>query len=212
MSPEDFEVAVASAIEHINRLVASGLYGRGPEWAKAWYSFNCDWSDTDPSYVVYPTGAIDRLLQSAKVKREVFDLAIFVAGTRLAAGSSLEPKLREFASGYLIGRIIPPKIPAGRPSKLTWGRDFILIDIMNYLQFSTQRPMSQNPYRKIDRDHDVTCSEIVEEAVKRSNLTNLTRVQIEKVWARPKARDEHLNLIGLRDFALLDEANDINRS
>lgn len=211
MSLEDFEVEVVSATEHINRLVASGLYDHGPEWAKAWYSYSFDWSDTDPSYVIYPTETIDRLLQGAKEKRDVFDLAIFVAGTRLAAGSDLDPKLREFASGYLIGRIIPPRIPSGRPTKSTWGRDFILIDIMHYLRQSTPLPMSQNPERKTERVHSVTCSEIVEEAVKRSNLPNSSRVQIEKIWAREKARDEHMNLIMLRDFALLDEANDIDR-
>ena len=67
----------------------SGFYDRGPEWVKAWYSLSLDWSETDPEYVVYPKNAVGRLLRMAEKNRDVYDLALFVAGTRLAVAVQL---------------------------------------------------------------------------------------------------------------------------
>ena len=211
MPLEEFEIEIQSTANEINKLVASGFYDRGPDWVKAWYNLSLDWSDTDPEYVVYPPKSIDRLLQKAAGQLEIFNLATFVAGTRLACDADLDPKLRDFLVEFLLGNLSPPKAPAGRPSKQTWGRDFIVINAMSYLEMSRKGPMTQNISRTSDRDHDTTASEIVEAAIGRSKLPNLNRVQIEKIWARSRSRDEYNETRMLRDFYLLDEANDIER-
>lgn len=193
-------------------MVASGFYNRGPQWVKAWYSLSLGWSDTDPEYVVFPEGAVTRLLEMAAVDCEVFDLAIFAAGTRLACGVDFNCALRGFASDYLKGNISPPKAGAGRPRKQTWGRDFIIIDAMRYLELSLEIPMTQNIRRTSERDHETTTSEIVEAAVDLSKLHNLGRVQIEKIWARSQVRAEYEETKRLRYGSLLDDANDIIRN
>lgn len=212
MTSEDLEIAVHSTIDAIDRMVASGFYDRGPVWVKAWYSLSLDWSDTNPEYVKYPAEAIDRLLQQAQADRDIFNLATFVAGTRLACGVDLDPTLRDYVSKLLLGIHSPPKARAGRPSKHTWGRDFIIFDAMRYLDISLGISMTQNIERKGERDYETTSSEIVETAVHSSSLRNLTRIQIEKIWASSKVREEYNETIKFRDFYLLDDANDIERS
>ncbi|NYI28208.1 hypothetical protein [Sulfitobacter geojensis] len=209
MPLEEFEIEIQSTANEINKLVASGFYGQGPDWVKAWYGLSLDWSDTDPEYVVYPPKSIDLLLKQAESQLEMFNLATFVVGTRLACDADLDPKLREFAAEFLLGNFSPPKARPGRPSKQTWGRDFIVINAMSYLEMSRKGPMTQNNSRTSNRDHDTTASEIVEAAIGRSKLPNLNRVQIEKIWARSRSRSEYNETRMLRDFYLLDEANDI---
>lgn len=195
-------------------MVANGFSNRGPEWIKAWYKLGLDWSETDPEYVVFPEGAVTRLLKLAKADREVFELAIFAAWTRLACGADFSRELRDFASGYLIGNISPPKARAGRSRKKTWGRDFIIIGAMRYLELSLEIPMTQNVLRTTNGDHTVkrnhktTSSEIVEAAIGLSELHNLGRLQIGKIWQRAKVQKEYDEAIQLRDDSLLDDVND----
>ena len=211
MPLEEFEIEIQSTANEINKLVASGFYDRGPDWVKAWYNLSLDWSDTDPEYVVYPPKSIDRLLEKADRELEIFNLATFVAGTRLACDADLDPKLRDFVVEFLLGNLPPPKARSGRPSNQTLGRNFIVINAMSYLDISRKGPMTQNILRRSDRDHDTTASEIVEAAIGRSELTNLDRVQIEKIWSRLKFRREYNETLMLRDFYLLDDANDMER-
>jgi len=212
MIHEKFENDVHSTVDRINLLVANDFHSRGPQWVKAWYSLSLGWSETDPEYVVFPEGAVARLLEMAAVDREVFELATFAAGTRLACGADFNRELRDFVSEYLKGNISPPKAGAGRPRKQTWGRDFIIIDAMRYLGLSLEIPMTQNIIRKSKRDHETTASEIVEEAIGLSDLYNLDRVQIERIWRRVKMQNEYEETIQLRNDSLLDDANDIVRS
>ncbi len=72
--------------------------------------------------------------------------------------------------------------------------------------------MTQNIERKGERDYETTSSEIVEAAVRLSNLRNLTRSQIEKIWARSKAQEEYNETMKLCHYSLLDDAHDMERS
>ena len=192
----------------------SGFYDRGPEWVKAWYSLSLDWSETDPEYVVYPKNAVGRLLRMAEKNRDVYDLALFVAGTRLAVAVQLHDDLRQFISRVLTGQISPPNRPAGRPKSATWNRNFIIIDAMSYLELSLQIPMTKNANPKIRASVEptsISASDILAEAITHTDLPNQTRKQIDKIWARPENRKSYQEAMNLHLDSLLDEMNDIVR-
>ena len=208
---EDFEIDIQSTTAEINRLLSNGFVDRGPDWVQLWYDLSLEWSDTDPQYVMYPSTAIPRLLEISAESRDVFELALFIAGTRIACEKKLHADLRNFISKFLLGQIQKPKVPAGRPTKPTWGRDYIIIRVMSDLELSLGLPMSQNVERGKKKTHETTCGEIVEIAIARSKMPNLTRQQIEKIWAREKARAEYAETQKLRDYHALDDMNFIER-
>jgi hypothetical protein len=212
LTSKDFEDAVDSIKNNIDRLLFNEFHIRGRQWVNTWYDLSLDWSESEPHYVVFPEGEVTRLLKLAEADREVFELAIFAAGTRLACSADFSCELREFASDYLKGNISPPRARAGRPSKQTWGRDFIIIDSMRYLELSMEIPMTQNIERKGERNCETTSSEIVEAAIHLSNLPNLTRLQIERIWARSKVQEEYNETMKLCHNSLLDDANGMERS
>ena len=208
---EDFEIDIQSTTKEINRLLSNGFVDKGPDWVKTWYELSLDWSDTDPQYVMYPSAAIPRLLEISAESREVFELALFIASTRIACEKELHADLRNFISKFLLGEIQEPKPPSGRPVKNTWGRDYIVFRVMSYLELSLELQIGQNAERNNDKVFETTCSEIVEEAITRSKMQNLTRQQIQRIWLTAKARDEFKETQTLRDFHALDELNNIVR-
>ena len=65
---------------------------------------------------------------------EIFDLACFVAVTRLLAGAQCPDDLRDFAGNARCGEILRLK---GKPSRLSdWGRNFIIIRAMTMISSS----------------------------------------------------------------------------
>ena len=208
---EDYEIDIQSTTNEINRLLSNGFIDKGPDWVKTWYDLSLEWSDTDPQYVMYPSAAITRLLALSDESRDVFELTLFIAGTRIECEKELHVELRAFIAKVLFGEIQKPKAPGGRPTQPTWGRDYILLRVMSYLELSLGLPMSQNAERKGERTYETTASEIVKAAVTRSDLHNLTRPQIEKIWAKSKARIEFEEIQMLRDFHAVDDMNDFVR-
>ncbi len=212
MIPREIELACNAAVRSIDEFVDRDFHCRGPDWVKHWYELGLDWSDTDPAYVVLPEGSIARLLTLAAASSEAFSLASFVVGTRLDCGAALPTPLRDFAAGYLKGTVQPPRGKPGRPRKNTWGRDWLVYDIVYELVRGSGLPATQNPERSGKRAYGVTASEIVAAAVVRSTLQpKLTREQIEKIWYKPGLREEHHELAMRRGLWRMDEANDIVR-
>ena len=213
MTPPEIEIACCSAVRSINDFVDNDFHVRGPDWVRAWYEMSLSWSNTIPAYVVLPEGAVSRLVKTAEQSIEVFSLASFVVGTRVDCGAPLPALLREFASGYLKGTVQPPPGKPGRPRKNTWGRDWLVFDVVYDLVRSLDLPATQNAERSGKRAYEVTSSEIVEAAVIRSKLQpKLTRPQIEKIWHKPRLREEHHEQAMLYGLWRMDEANGIERS
>ena len=153
-------------------MLSNGFYLAGPEWVKNWYSLSLTWSDTNPAYVMYPNSSVSRLLKKAHENRDVFNLTLFIAGTRLKEGIDLNEDLRGFVSNVLLGIAEIPKAPSGRPAKNTWGRDYIVYRVMSDLELSLGLAMGQNVQRDDDKEHKTSCSEIVEAAIARTGMQN----------------------------------------
>ncbi len=211
MTPKDNKIACNTVTRAIDMSVSNGFHSHGPDWVKTWYDLSMRWSEVDFGYVTFPEPAATRLVHKAKRNREIFYLAMFVAGTRLASDVDIPSELREFSSDFLKGNFSPPKAPVGRSRKESWGRDFIVVDVMSDLKLHLNIPMTQNRVRGDKKKHETTASEIVEYAVRSSNLRNLTRLQIERIWGDKKKRREHRETIQRRNGSLLDDCWDIVR-
>jgi hypothetical protein len=211
MTPEEFTIARDSAVRTINRLVDNDFHMRGPNWVETWCDLSLDWSDGDPAYVVLPEYSIPKLFERATENAEIFSLATYVIGTRLACDAPLTDAMRIFASEFLKGNLKSPLGKAGRPIKNTWGRDFIIIEVVSRLAESSGLPIVQNPERNPKKRHETTVSEIIAAAVQLSQLHNHTRGQIEKIWHRRDVQGRHRETYILEGLRLLDDANDIKR-
>lgn len=200
-----------SMVERINRHIENEVLEHGPDWTKSWYQFSLAWAHVECSYIVIPPERLPGFVAKAKESSEVFDLAMFVSGTRLRCGVSIPGDLLELVSDYLMGKASRPPLGRGRPSKNTWGRDFVLIDVMSYFEMTTDHPLTQNRERGASRNHQVSISEIVERAVRISKLPNLSRIQIEKIWGNREKRSEYEKACELETYVDLDDANEIVR-
>jgi len=110
----------------IKELAESGLFRHGIGWFRNWCELNLRWSDGNSTYLMMPSASDAELAVRARNDRDVFDLANYVATTRISAGVVLPPNLGALIVDVLEGRIERPKGTIGDDAGEFWGRDFII--------------------------------------------------------------------------------------
>lgn len=110
----------------IELLSESGLFRHGISWFRNWCELKLRWSDGNTRYLMMPSASDAELVARARNDREVFDLANYVATTRISASVVLPPELGTLIVGVLEGRIKRPKGVNSGTAGGNWGRDFII--------------------------------------------------------------------------------------
>lgn len=101
---------------------------------------------------MYPNSSAGRLLKKAHENRDVFNLTLFIAGTRLKKGVDLHEDLRDFVSKAPMGGVKIPEVPSGRPVKNISARDYIVFRVMSDLELVLGLAMGQNVNHSDEKD------------------------------------------------------------
>ena len=210
MDKVDQRIATENAREDARFLIGCGFLENDKEWIQAWYGYDLKWSEGDRGYVTIPLKEVEPFVSEAQTCPEVFRLAKFVAGTRLGNRVDMPEPLRTLVSRYLYGKFVPPKGTAGR--KRNWGRDFIVIRVMQHVLQANEVPATANRKRCGQRRTVVSASQIMEAALAEvEGLKHLNAERIQKIWGSPKAQEDHEEAHYLYFKGMLEDEKELIR-
>jgi hypothetical protein len=201
---------ISGATQDIKFFVDCGFLKNGQAWVSAWYGYDLKWSDGDSGYLTIPVSNVDPFVAKARESREVFRLAKFFAATRLKPNVGLPDPVAYLMAEFLAGDFVIPAGKAGRGR--CWGRDFIIIKVMERLLLSHDISATANRQRRGVRDTEVSASEIVAEALKDiPEIKNLDIERIQSIWGcntkRKEARDAYSHFL----TGILDDEEGLDR-
>jgi hypothetical protein len=206
---------VAHAIACINCLVKSEFHLHREAWIKAWYEYDLKWSEGDPAYVTIPQRWIGHFVEQAREERVIFDLACFFVRTRSLAAVAMPDDMRSFAHEVSTGVVPKPHGRPGRPS--TWGRNFIIIRTMMEINpgclfdgEDARCPTARLDQRGVRR-RELSATEIVYEALQRTEIGLVDRKSINEIWSSKKWQAAHDEAYSLFLGGQLDDLDDVAR-
>lgn len=206
---------VLGAKKVIDQFVDAGFLDHGEQWIKAWYRHDLRLSDTSPAYVTLPVGADKDLVKEATEQPEAFDLAKYVISSRQQAGVELPQALQNFDAGLASRQYKRPPGSAGR--KKNWGRDFIIINVAEYL--SQGDPSSDEPgrltYANRDqrgvRNREPSISEILHHTLPLTAVKGLSLKTIQNVLGHAEKRGDEREAWSMYLAGLLDDLDELER-
>lgn len=201
---------ITSASEEAKYLVSCGFLANGREWISAWYNHDLKWSDEGSGYVTIPIKSLDNFVLEARRSPEVFSLAKFVVGTRMEQQAEVPEPLRTLMSDYLKGVFPVPKGKKGR--KRNWGRDTIIIRVMNSILLSQDIPATANLNQKGAKNRTESASELMVEALKDvPEIGHMDRARIQKIWGSREAPNESGDAYGMYLVGMLEDEEELVR-
>ncbi|WP_146204824.1 hypothetical protein [Jannaschia seohaensis] len=199
----------------MNHLIGEGFLDFPEEWLKAWYCYDLKWSTKAPKHVTVPRDNLAELVTEAKLKSDVFDLVSFIVKSKHEAGVELAGPLFEFFKDIESGVSRRPPGLVGR--KKNWGRDFIIINAMEFVMFGDpddyktwRRPLANREKGDV-RKSFASASEILELALPHTRIGGMKRRTVEAIWEKSQKREDHSEARSLYLVGMLDDLDDLNR-
>lgn len=203
---DELQEKIEAIARDVDRLVGSGFLGRGPSWMKAWYEFHLEWSKEPDEGLTIPSKFLTPFIELAKSDGEVFELAMFLVATRLEHGLAGPDQLSSLIVSFLKGEFLKPKKKRGRSPET--GRDFIIVEIMRRLVDEDDLLASVNYCTEESTERESCASELLCEALELTEVWNMEKENIQRVWYSEKAQDSYIYIRGLQVTNQFDDVDD----
>lgn len=204
MDPTKWQEKIEAIVRDVDGLVRNGFLGRGPSWMKAWYEFHLEWSKEAEGVLTIPGNCVGPFVQLAKSDGEVFELAMYLVGTRLRHRRAMPAELSSFIASFLMGEFSKPKKRRGRSPET--GRDFIVLQIIQRLVDEDGLRPTTNHSPSGSRNRERSASELVCEALESTDIRNTSLENIQRIWNSKEAWENYNFIKNLRLVGLFDDS------
>ena len=173
------ERQIEGAKDHIEHLIAWGFLKRGPDWITAFPKYGLQVSDEHGCLMIRRSLSIP--LFKPRGRTETSSILRCTSPRHVCKhGAEMPEPLIQLVSEYLNGEFSRPAGRRGRSKN--WGRDSIIVEAMCRLIEENELSATCRHDLKGVRKRRVSASEIVFEALKRTELGHIDLQRIHGIW------------------------------
>lgn len=207
MDPIEEARVIKNVRNRIRLDISNNFLTAQPDYLKAWWAYGLRFSPGQDLYPTIRVEHIDDLCAEARKNKEVFELVKFFVGKRISQRGFVPDAMLQLIGDYLLGNFEPPGLGSGR--RKNWGRDIIIQmamkDVLRECEIlaTHRRKLSTDPDRM--RKTKKSASEIVQIALRETEIGVMEVHRIHKIWENPQKRKELEIFWNLRIYSEFDD-------